>query len=337
MSGPEGSSSLVSLIMPVWQPRRDWLVAAVVSALAQRDCRLELIVVDDGCPEPVANLLTLIRDQRLRVIRIEHAGSDAARNAGILHARGDRIRFVDSDDVLPPDSTRHLGSFMDGDGVIGYGATMNCDEELRLGSLIASDLQGDVVAECLLGRFDTRLPALLFPRRVVEAAGPWAPGFRINGDWDFVLRALEHARVRGDRTVVLHYRRHPQSKTGTADIAAGEEAWRQLIARYFARHPEQSGTRLERRAWAAVDLSKGCAYRHAGHYREAFHRLVRALPRNPRAGARELVLLAVRPARLAVPRRVREFMRGWNAGRHERIRGLSPGASRNAGSGLSQQ
>ena len=43
--------------MPVWQPRQDWLRPAVETALAQRDCPVELIVVDDGCPTPVADLL----------------------------------------------------------------------------------------------------------------------------------------------------------------------------------------------------------------------------------------------------------------------------------------
>src|SRR5262245_26410862 len=152
---------LVSLIMPVWQTRRDWLRTAVNSALAQRGCSVELIVVDDGNPEPVASLLDGIDDARLRVVRIDHAGPSVARNAGIHEAQGDWIRFVDSDDVLDPDSTSHLASFMDGDDVIAYGGTLVCDEHLRPGRLIASTLQGRIAYECLLGQFETRLPALL--------------------------------------------------------------------------------------------------------------------------------------------------------------------------------
>jgi len=81
-------SALVSLVMPVWRPRPGWLREAVVSALQEHACQIELIVVDDACEEPVAGLLAGIEDPRLRVLRIEHAGPYGARNAGIAAARG---------------------------------------------------------------------------------------------------------------------------------------------------------------------------------------------------------------------------------------------------------
>jgi glycosyltransferase involved in cell wall biosynthesis len=282
MNATTSSIPLVSLVMPVWQTRRDWLRTAVNSALEQQGCRVELIVVDDGNSEPVTSLLDGITDARLRVVRIHHSGASAARNAGINEAQGDWIRFVDADDVLLPNSTSHLGSFMDGDEVIAYGGTLVCDEDLRPRRLIASALQGHVSSKCLLGQFDTRLPALLFPRSVVEAAGPWDATFPVSGDWDFVLRALDHARVAGDQQVALYYRRHTRSISGTASIAAGEDAWRRLITAYFERHPEQRKTSLPRQAWAAMDLDRGFAYWNAGEYGKSFKRLSRAFFYAPR-------------------------------------------------------
>src|SRR5260221_1646423 len=44
--------AMVSLVMPAWRPRADWLVAAVRSALAQIGPPIELIVVDDGSAKP---------------------------------------------------------------------------------------------------------------------------------------------------------------------------------------------------------------------------------------------------------------------------------------------
>lgn len=272
---------LVSLIMPVWQPRRAWLHQAVSSALGQRECRLELIVIDDGCPTPVADLLADITDTRLRVIRIAHGGQAAARNAGIAEARGEWIRFADADDVLEPDSTRHLGSFMRGDRVVAYGATLVCDDELRPRRRLSSTLRGEVWAQCLLGQFDTRLPALLIPRRVVDAAGPWDAGFTVSADWDFVLRALEHALVDGDGHIAFHYRRHASSASRTASIALGEQARTRLIDSFLTRHPEQRGTRLERQARAALSLDRGRAYWKAGQRWAAATRLGAALRQDP--------------------------------------------------------
>jgi tetratricopeptide (TPR) repeat protein len=94
--------------------------------------------------------------------------------------------------------------------------------------------------------------------------------------------------------------------TGTADIAAGEDDWRRLIARYFERYPEQRGTKLERQAWAAMHLNRGRAYGRLGQHRDAARCLIRAFAVDPAPGAKELALLA---ARAVVPRRWRDAAR----------------------------
>ena len=48
--------------MPVWRPRSDWLHEAVASALDESACEVELIVVDDGNEQPVAELLVDVGD-----------------------------------------------------------------------------------------------------------------------------------------------------------------------------------------------------------------------------------------------------------------------------------
>jgi hypothetical protein len=272
---------LVSLIMPVWQPRQSWLLAAISSALNQQGCAVELIAVDDGNAKPVVDLLSGINDTRLRVVRIAHAGPSAARNAGIAAAQGDWIRFIDADDVLVIDSTRHLLSMTNGHTVIAYGATAVTDEQLRERYIVATALQGNVVLPCLLGRFHTRLPALLFPRDVVERAGPWDPSFRVSGDWDFVLRAVEHAHVQGDDRVAFYYRRHGDSVTGLANVTMGEWARQRVTAKYFARHPHELGTGIERHVRAVLQIDRGLQYWRVGRYRPAIDHLSRALARHP--------------------------------------------------------
>ena len=291
------AGSLVSLIMPVWQPRASWLSAAVGSALDQQGCEVELIVVDDGNADPVADLLRGIRDARLRIVRIEHSGPNAARNAGIAAATGDWFRFVDADDVLVPDSTSHLLSIAAGAPVIAYGATAVTDEDLRERYHVATTLQGNVVLPCLLGQFHTRLPALLFPRAVVEGAGPWDPSFRVSGDWDFVLRAVERAPVAGDTRVALYYRRHGDSVTGIASIAMGERARERVIARYFERHPDERGTAIERRVRTVQRIDRGFQYWRAGRYQPSIAYLSRALARNPIATAPAVTRFVVRRLR----------------------------------------
>lgn len=288
----------VTLAMAVWRPQAEWLREAVTSALGQRDCAFELLVVDDGSPEPVEELLAELDDPRLRVVRIEHAGTAGARNAGIEHARGRLIRFLDADDVLEPGSTARLARLVGlREDVIAYGTTVVCDEELRPLRTIRSELSGDAVGPCLLGHFDVRHVSMLFPRRVVELAGPWVGAFHISEDWDFVLRALEHAEVRPDPEPATYYRRHGGSRTGVANVAAGERDRERVLQRFFERHPEQQGTSLARSAWAAAYLDRASAYAAVGERRKALRRLARAARLQPAATVRCAAGLAAREAR----------------------------------------
>jgi hypothetical protein len=273
------------MIMPVWQPKREWLLEAVESVLGQRHCELELIVVDDGNEQPVEHLLSELDDPRLRLLRVPHGGPYRARNAGLAAARGDLIRFVDCDDVCLLDSTARLMRLMRDGEVITYGATLFCDERLQPVWKMACHVQGPAVESCLLSRFQVRIVSMLFPRRVIDAVGQWDPEFGVSGDWDYVLRALEHAPVRGDDRVASCYRRHTGSVTG--NIAAGEAGAHRTVSRYFERHPEQRGTRLERRVKATLEARAARVRGTNGQPGASLRRLSRAFVLDPRAVADE--------------------------------------------------
>jgi glycosyltransferase involved in cell wall biosynthesis len=289
--------------MTAYRPRPDWLREAVESALGQRGCDIELLVVDDGSPEPVQELLEDVHDERLRVLRIEHGGLYRARNAGIDGARGEYLRFIDADDVIEKDSTAKLLELADGaDDVIAYGTTVRCDAVLRPTGEIASTLQGRVTEDCLLSRFTVRHMSMLFPRAVIESGGLYDVEFATSGDWDFVLRALEHATVRGAPIVATYYRSHDGQMS--ANIERCEKGMERVVRRYFERHPELRGSKLERRAYVAAQLKAARSYRSRGRTREAVRRVWSALRLDSRSAARELgsgiarrAVRALRPAR----------------------------------------
>ncbi len=278
-------SAEVTLAMAAWRPRVDWLRAAVESALGQRGCELELLLVDDGSPEPVAPLVEDVGDPRLRVVRIEHAGEAAAKNAAIEHARTPYIRFVDCDDVVEADSTARLLALVAGrEDVVAYGSTVVCDAELRPLRTISSTLEGDVVEACLLGRFDARHVSMVFPLPLVRRAGGWSTSFEASADWDFTIRVLEHATVRADPNVATYYRRHGESIMGLASVALGEADRLRMVEGFFERHPELRGSRLERRAMLELRADRALAYAHAGEPLRAFQRLAQAARLSPRRG-----------------------------------------------------
>jgi glycosyltransferase involved in cell wall biosynthesis len=191
----------------------------------------------------------------MRVERIAHAGVSAARNAGTALVRSDHLRYVDADDVLPPEGTRLLLDRADS-ATIAHGATLVCDEDLQPLRTIESDIEGDATLPCLLGAFDVRHVSMLIPTAVARRAGPWDPGLRVGEDWDFVLRCVELAPVKRTPEVVTLYRRHGGSATRSA--AARVEARRaqaHVVEGYVARHPEAGADGTARAARRALHES----------------------------------------------------------------------------------
>ena len=272
---PEDERPLVSLVMPAWRPQREWLREAVASCLAQRDCAIELIVVDNGNPTPVADMLADVVDARLRFVRIPHGGVSRARNVGVAEARGTHLRFIDCDDVVDQGSTRRLLDLSIDDLTVAYGATEYCDVTLTPYKTVTCTLEGVIPAEALT-EFTVTLPSLLFPRRAVDLAGSWDEDMTICEDWDFVQRVLEHARVRGETRVASRYRRHATSAVGTATIDLADRSAARVIDKYVERHPEQRRSPHVRRAHAIRLVSAGDRYLRIGDRRSAFTRFVAA-------------------------------------------------------------
>jgi glycosyltransferase involved in cell wall biosynthesis len=291
---------LVSIVMPAWRPRRDWLVEAVTAATTGETVDLEVIVVDDGSPEPVADLLDGIDDERVRTIRCEHRGPYASRDAGLESATGAYIRFLDADDVSVAGSTTRLVTALQGrSDHITYGVTEVCNEALVPRAVAGSEITGPAAAACLLGNFDVYHVSMLFPRGVVGAAGTWAESrLEISGDWDFVLRTLDHANVQPVGEVVTRYRRHAGSVMSSATVEAGARARAAIIERYFQRHPDQRGSRLRRHALAALHLDRAEAHAWSGDRRAAFRHLVQGVRHRPIAGARTAAGLLVERVRV---------------------------------------
>lgn len=276
---------LVSYVMTAYRSRPEWLLTAVEAVLDDFG-PIELILIDDGSPVPVADLLAGIEDDRLRIIRTENRGIAEARNRGIAESRAPYIRLVDDDDRICRGSTvRLLGHTAGSERVIAYGATLFCDAELNPEWKMSCGIQGRGAEAALLGRFTTRISAFLFPHALLERVGPLAPVV-VAEDWDLLVRAMELAPVRGDRRPAYRYRRHPGGVT--SDLDAGPVGARQVIERYLERNPS-APEGLRRRARATVHAQAARTYLTHGQLRRGLRELFNGL-RDPRAPALQLRL-----------------------------------------------
>ena len=93
------TSPLVTIVIPTLS-RPERLRECLASLVRQTmpDKSYEILVVDDGSPQPVSGpLVAAVGGPTIRVIRQSNAGPSAARNRGVQEARGELIALTDDD------------------------------------------------------------------------------------------------------------------------------------------------------------------------------------------------------------------------------------------------
>lgn len=93
-------SLAVSVIIPTYN-RAEFVNEAIASVLAQTYAPVEILVVDDGSTDETAAVVRGF-GARVQYLYQVNRGPAAARNVGILQARGDALAFLDSDDLWVP-------------------------------------------------------------------------------------------------------------------------------------------------------------------------------------------------------------------------------------------
>jgi glycosyltransferase involved in cell wall biosynthesis len=93
---------LVSVIVPTCN-RTEFLARAIKSVLDQTYRDYEILVIDDASTVDTEELVSHFNDERIRYLRHEeNRGGSAARNTGIVNAKGAYIAFLDDDDEWLP-------------------------------------------------------------------------------------------------------------------------------------------------------------------------------------------------------------------------------------------
>lgn len=103
----------ISFIVPAYNVGEGELKRCLASILALpiAEGQRQVIVVDDGSEQPIGGL-----PAGVELLRLQHGGLSAARNAGLRQARGEYIQFVDADDELLPNAYAFcLRTAFDGD------------------------------------------------------------------------------------------------------------------------------------------------------------------------------------------------------------------------------
>lgn len=170
---------------------------AIDSILGQTVENLELIVIDDGSADATRDVVTGVKDTRLRYLRRRHQGISPSLNAGIAAASAPVIAVQDADDWSEPHRLERQLAVLDADQRVAVvGSRMREVDEtgspLRPRTVFAA---GDV-REVLMRFNPIPNSCAAFRREVVRELGGYDARYLYAMEYDVWLRVADlHAVV----------------------------------------------------------------------------------------------------------------------------------------------
>ncbi len=187
----------VSAIVPTYN-RSQLLTRAIHSISEQTYQPAEIVVVDDCSSDDTQSVIAAYAGEiPLVYIRLErNAGGGAARNAGIMKAKGEYVAFLDSDDEWQPDHLRILvgeAAFRSGDFAVAGSALRIGKNPKVLPGQQYPRLRSvpEKLHFVLSGALAFQTSTLLMPRETARRF-MFDPHLRRHQDWDLIFRMIEN-------------------------------------------------------------------------------------------------------------------------------------------------
>jgi len=195
----------LSIIIPTYN--RLWSLPQAIDSCRTTGCTVEIIVVDDGSTDGTWGWLEQQSD--IVAIRTENWGKDWAVQTAMAAARGEYIRFLDSDDWLTPDANLEqleLARQTGADVVVaGY---EDCDESTSTRHVHAWVDCDDFIAQQLGEVWSSHYSAFLFRHDLIRDI-PHRQDFALRDDRLFILEvAMRNPRLAVYRKPGFVHRRH---------------------------------------------------------------------------------------------------------------------------------
>lgn len=157
----------ISVIVPVFNVEQ-YLNECIDSILKQSFQDFELILIDDGSTDQSGKICDAYvkKDPRVIVLHRANGGLSAARNTGIEIASGNYLFFVDSDDLIAPDSLERMMRVMSRENTSIVMCRKNSFPEFREPELIPGKDYPDIVhvmtgRDLCIQRFDPEKKILI--------------------------------------------------------------------------------------------------------------------------------------------------------------------------------
>ncbi|HZP67917.1 MAG TPA: glycosyltransferase [Rudaea sp.] len=229
----------ISIVMPVYNVERRWLLAAVESVRRQFYPHWELCIADDASSskETLTALAEIAKfgDPRIKLTRLpKNLGIAGASNAALALATGEFVGLLDNDDELTRDALLEAAST-----IAAENADVLYSDEDKLdadGQHVEPHFKPDFNGDYFFS-INYVCHFAVLRRSLIERIGGFRTGFDGAQDYDLLLRATEAGERVAHIPKVLYHWRKTASSTATASQAkpkswaAGERALAESVAR----------------------------------------------------------------------------------------------------------
>jgi glycosyltransferase involved in cell wall biosynthesis len=180
----------VSVVIPTHN-RLHFLQRSLLTVLAQRGVRLEVLVVDDGGKQDTPALIDGIGDERVRLIRHRvPRGVAAARNSGLQEARAEWVAFLDDDDLWAPDKLVAQLEAARRHGDAGWVCTgsVNVDEGLHVLAVTPPALESELQNLLAYNLIAGGASGVVVRSELARSVGGFDPRLNNMADWEMWIR-----------------------------------------------------------------------------------------------------------------------------------------------------
>lgn len=187
-------SILFSIIIPCYN-QAAYLSECLDSLLEQSYENWEAIIVNDGSTDNTNEIATLYcrKDDKIKLFQKQNGGLSSARNYGIQHAQGERIIFLDADDVFYSNCLSEVVkklSKMNDDTLIQYGYSYFKENIKKPFHTVSPVVQHTLIPAILFANLGP-CHSICISKKLVEQAGYFDENLKSLEDWDYWIRAAK--------------------------------------------------------------------------------------------------------------------------------------------------
>ncbi|SMP67506.1 glycosyltransferase family 2 protein [Anoxynatronum buryatiense] len=209
---------LVSVVIPVYNGEK-YVAKAIKSVLNQTYTHLELIIIDDGSQDRTSDIVSSIKDKRIKYYYQKNGGEASARNLGLRMSNSELIAFLDADDLYRQDKLERQVQALRENADCGftYCSVDIIDADDHKCYSIDADVdfkhRQDMLAYLLYRQFMPATASMMIKRECLNEDVYYSEQYTHAVDYFFSIRLLMNTKGCYQEDRLYQYRRHGENLT----------------------------------------------------------------------------------------------------------------------------